>query len=633
MHVNDYSTANWKSIQPEISFTSALPSRQSATGAAGQRNGSRSPRQYKAPYSNKTGDVSSTASGVTKAPAKAKSATGSAPMATSASKDGLVADRESTAAQTDGPLIQVPATESRTNASQEPGPMQSDAPQSAATASTEQSLQNQPPFHPGHARMQRGPYPMGPNFQSPEISSRMQQAGLPAKPDWTARAPSGATSPAPRPRLAPAGQSHQSSSSASIASATSQSNTGQSTSSSTPVPDASATLSTGTETAPSSDISATAPSTSHAQHSQPHGHYQQPPYYNQRGRRGMSGMGSRGGRGGFAQTGRNLSMSRGTDGQYQGNGQYHGYQQGYPSNNYQSQPYRWNSSPQSAPFSLPPQDPRQGLHQQAPYYPEPVQIMPPYQQPYYPQPHMQPPPGAFYPPPPSSDFGSPASQHQMLPNTGFSGMQGYAPQPGPSSNSMQVPQQPPPPPFAFERPAPLYDYSGYPFPNDGGTAFFVLGQIEFYFSSDSLARDSWMRQRVSRGWKEVRGVPGCIDLLLRFALQMDAEGWIDVALIAAFKRLKMLTSDIDLVRQMMNVSYMCEVRENKVRTRDWQRWILPGAAAPSWTANAQPVSQTSDEAQKQSSQDDRSAVGQQPNPVPAASTGISPESGEPVSSA
>ena len=191
-------------------------------------------------------------------------------------------------------------------------------------------------------------------------------------------------------------------------------------------------------------------------------------------------------------------MSRGTDAQYQGNGQYHGYQQGYPSGNYQSQPYRWNSPPQSAPFSLPPQDPRhQGLHHQQPYYPEPVSLVPPYQQPYYTQPHMQPPPGAFYPPPPSSDFGSPASQHQMLPNTGL-GMPGYAPPPGPSMNSMQAPLQPPPPPFAFERPAPLYDYSGYPFPNDSGTAFFVLGQIEFYFSSDSLARDSWMRQRVSR---------------------------------------------------------------------------------------------------------------------------------------
>jgi hypothetical protein len=48
----------------------------------------------------------------------------------------------------------------------------------------------------------------------------------------------------------------------------------------------------------------------------------------------------------------------------------------------------------------------------------------------------------------------------------------------------------------YERPAPLYDYSFYPFPNDGGTAFFVLGQIEFYFSKDNLARDSWVRQKV-----------------------------------------------------------------------------------------------------------------------------------------
>lgn len=49
----------------------------------------------------------------------------------------------------------------------------------------------------------------------------------------------------------------------------------------------------------------------------------------------------------------------------------------------------------------------------------------------------------------------------------------------------------------YERPAPFYDYSFYPFPNDGGTAFYVLGQIEFYFSKDNLVRDTWMRNNVS----------------------------------------------------------------------------------------------------------------------------------------
>ena len=114
---------------------------------------------------------------------------------------------------------------------------------------------------------------------------------------------------------------------------------------------------------------------------------------------------------------------------------------------------------------------------------------------------------------------------------------------------------------------------------------------------------------------------------------MDAEGWIDIALIAAFKRLKMLTRDVDLIKEMMNVSYMCEVRENKVRTRDWQRWILPGAAAPSWTTNAPAPSKTSDDTQKQLAQDDRSALGQQQDPVPLASAGTPAKPAEPVSSA
>ena len=63
---------------------------------------------------------------------------------------------------------------------------------------------------------------------------------------------------------------------------------------------------------------------------------------------------------------------------------------------------------------------------------------------------------------------------------------------------------------------------------------------------------------------------------------MDAEGWIEIAVIAAFKRLAALTSDVNLVKEMMRLSFMTEIRENKVRTVDWQQWVLPTAKPTSW---------------------------------------------------
>lgn len=65
-------------------------------------------------------------------------------------------------------------------------------------------------------------------------------------------------------------------------------------------------------------------------------------------------------------------------------------------------------------------------------------------------------------------------------------------------------------------------------------------------------------------------------------LQMDQEGWIEIAVIAAFKRLATLTSDVNLVKEMMRLSCMTEIRENKVRTVDWQNWVLPTAKPASW---------------------------------------------------
>lgn len=63
---------------------------------------------------------------------------------------------------------------------------------------------------------------------------------------------------------------------------------------------------------------------------------------------------------------------------------------------------------------------------------------------------------------------------------------------------------------------------------------------------------------------------------------MDEEGWVDISLIASFRRLNSLTQDIHLIRSMMETSFMTEVREMKVRTREWRSWVLPGAKKVAW---------------------------------------------------
>ena len=92
-----------------------------------------------------------------------------------------------------------------------------------------------------------------------------------------------------------------------------------------------------------------------------------------------------------------------------------------------------------------------------------------------------------------SNTSSPPSHNQILPYPqNGSAFNPYTP---PQMSFYHTPEQMQQ--QMYERPAPLFDYSFYAFPNDGGSAFYVLGQIEFYFSKDNLVRDSWMRQKVS----------------------------------------------------------------------------------------------------------------------------------------
>jgi len=59
---------------------------------------------------------------------------------------------------------------------------------------------------------------------------------------------------------------------------------------------------------------------------------------------------------------------------------------------------------------------------------------------------------------------------------------------------------------------------------------------------------------------------------------MDERGWIPISLIASFNRVKQLTMDVQLVRDVLALSSLVQVRGNMVRMGGWERYVLPDAA-------------------------------------------------------
>lgn len=82
-----------------------------------------------------------------------------------------------------------------------------------------------------------------------------------------------------------------------------------------------------------------------------------------------------------------------------------------------------------------------------------------------------------------------------------------------------------------------------------------------------------------------------MDFFLR--QQMDSEGWIDISMIASFNRLKSLTPDIAIIKEVMLLSSLLEVHEDSVRLagNESRRWVLPDAK-PSKFSNEALTSQT-----------------------------------------
>ncbi|KAG9077217.1 hypothetical protein FS749_010921 [Ceratobasidium sp. UAMH 11750] len=138
----------------------------------------------------------------------------------------------------------------------------------------------------------------------------------------------------------------------------------------------------------------------------------------------------------------------------------------------------------------------------------------------------------------------------------------YAPPPPPMWNPYApygtMPPMPPPPPPAIlggTAPPPM------PVTNVGymldQMRYYVLGQVEYYLSVQNMCQDLYLRQ------------------------QMDSQGWIPVSTVASFNRLRRLTPDAHIVREMMALSSFVELSPDGEKARmahgAWSTFVLPDA--------------------------------------------------------
>lgn len=82
----------------------------------------------------------------------------------------------------------------------------------------------------------------------------------------------------------------------------------------------------------------------------------------------------------------------------------------------------------------------------------------------------------------------------------------------------------------------------------------VRKQIEYYFSLENLCKDIFLRSK------------------------MDEKGWIPLAVVAQFNRVRMLTPDYSLIVDALRESKLVEVSKDMsmLRAKDtWEKWILP----------------------------------------------------------
>lgn len=85
----------------------------------------------------------------------------------------------------------------------------------------------------------------------------------------------------------------------------------------------------------------------------------------------------------------------------------------------------------------------------------------------------------------------------------------------------------------------------------------LLKQIEFYFSKENLCSDVYLRQ------------------------QMDGQGWVDISLIAGFKKVQGLKKDLQYIKETVQSSSILEMKDDKIRKHnDWEKWVIPRESNP-----------------------------------------------------
>lgn len=89
----------------------------------------------------------------------------------------------------------------------------------------------------------------------------------------------------------------------------------------------------------------------------------------------------------------------------------------------------------------------------------------------------------------------------------------------------------------------------------------VQAQIEYYFGKDNLIKDIHLRTNC-----------------------MNSEGWVPIAVLAGFRRIQNMTTDISIIHEALQGISMLEVDPTGVHIRvkdTWQNWILDPSAVAS----------------------------------------------------
>ncbi|TVU01124.1 hypothetical protein EJB05_53423, partial [Eragrostis curvula] len=182
---------------------------------------------------------------------------------------------------------------------------------------------------------------------------------------------------------------------------------------------------------------------------------------------------------------------------------------------------------------------------QQPMLPPPFvpMVAPPYYDPYYGYGPYAYAPEFFYFPPPQEGHGfvpyPMLPMHMMPPQWEQQGpymgpQQQQAPQEQPKATTTEEEQRQHAPPSAEELQRSL------------------RAQIEYYFSSNNLSTDTYLRK------------------------QMDEQGWVPLTVIASFPRVKERTTDMDFIMSSVLASDEVEVQDGKIRKRTgWEKYPLP----------------------------------------------------------